>query len=126
METAKGNGPRSVGEVVSEPDGLDGLSTLTGFENHGGLTTRGEATAALARVRAGTGNGDGTEGAVSGRVVGTYLHGPVLARNPALADLLLGWALHETELEPLDDSAALSLREERIGAARRPRGFRRR
>ena len=49
----------------------------------------------LARVIHGVGNGDGsgTEGAVAGRVLGTYLHGPVLARNPALADLLLRWAL---------------------------------
>jgi CobQ-like glutamine amidotransferase family enzyme len=125
IETAKGNGPRSVGEVVSEPEGLDGMPTLTGFENHGGLTMRGEGTRALARVTAGIGNGDGTEGALRGRVVGTYLHGPVLARNPALADVLLGWALDEPVLEPLDDEAALSLREERIGAvARRP--FRRR
>lgn len=125
IETAKGDGPRSVGEVVSEPEELDGVPTLTGFENHGGLTTRGEGAPALARVSAGTGNGDGTEGAVRGRVVGTYLHGPVLARNPALADLLLGWALHEPVRESLDDTAALSLREERIGAAPRRR-FRRR
>ena len=42
---------------------------------------------------AGIGNGDGREGMVSGRLIGTYLHGPVLARNPALADLLLSWAV---------------------------------
>jgi CobQ-like glutamine amidotransferase family enzyme len=125
IETTKASGPRSVGEVVSAPGGLDGLPALTGFENHGGLTTRGEGTPALARVSAGTGNGDGTEGAVRGRVVGTYLHGPVLARNPALADLLLGWALNEPMLEPLDDTAALSLREERIGATARRRFHRR-
>ena len=44
-------------------------------------------------VGVGNGGGDGSEGAVRGRIVGTYLHGPVLARNPALADVLLGWAL---------------------------------
>jgi CobQ-like glutamine amidotransferase family enzyme len=126
IETAKSDGPRSVGEVVSEPQGLDGVPTLTGFENHGGLTTRSEGTAALARVTTGTGNGDGTEGAVCSRVVGTYLHGPVLARNPALADLLLGWALHEPVQEPLDDMAALNLREERIAAAAPRWQFRRR
>ena len=40
----------------------------------------------------GVGNGDGTEGAYAGRVLGTYLHGPALVRNPGLADLLLSWA----------------------------------
>ncbi|AHH95396.1 hypothetical protein KALB_2027 [Kutzneria albida DSM 43870] len=45
----------------------------------------------------GIGNGDGTEGAHQGRVVGTYLHGPVLARNPALADLLLEWAVGNSD-----------------------------
>jgi CobQ-like glutamine amidotransferase family enzyme len=128
IETVKGAGPRAVGEVVAEPLGLDGMSelpALTGFENHGGVTARGEGTAALGRVTAGVGNGDGGEGAVQGRVVGTYLHGPVLARNPALADVLLSWALGDTALAPLDDAAAESLREERLGATRRRRGLRR-
>jgi hypothetical protein len=98
---------------------------LTGFENHGGRTALGPDTVALGRVTSGVGNGDGSEGAVCGRVVGTYLHGPVLARNPALADVLLSWALDETDLAPLDDAGAESLREERLGATRRGR-FRRR
>ena len=73
--------------------------------------------------RGGQRRGDGTEGAWSGRVVGTYLHGPVLARNTALADLLLGWALAPPgaddaplALEPLDDHAELRLRAERLEA----------
>jgi CobQ-like glutamine amidotransferase family enzyme len=131
VTTVKGTGPRAVGEVVADAAtdaGAPALPTLTGFENHGGRTTLGEGTTPLARVSAGVGNGDGegTEGAVAGRVVGTYLHGPVLARNPALADLLLGWALHEPELGPLDDTAAESLREERLGATRSRHRFRRR
>ena len=97
VATAKGTGPRAVGEVVGEPgdDAPGALPTLTGFENHGGQTTLGPGVRPLARVIHGVGNGDGsgTEGAVAGRVIGTYLHGPVLARNPALADLLLRWAL---------------------------------
>jgi CobQ-like glutamine amidotransferase family enzyme len=130
IETAKGTGPRAVGEVVSEAAtdrGAPALPTLTGFENHGGRTTLGEGVVPLARVTTGVGNGggDGTEGAVSGRVVGTYLHGPVLARNPALADLLLGWALGGVALGPLDDAAAESLRDERLGANGKRR-FRRR
>ena len=128
VETVKGAGPRAVGEVVADVVGLAGppeLPALTGFENHGGVTTRDEGTAALGRVTAGIGNGDGSEGAVQGRVVGTYLHGPVLARNPALADVLLAWALDDTAPAPLDDRAAESLREERLGAARRRRGLHR-
>ncbi len=74
----------------------------------------------------GNGGGDGTEGAVEGRVVGTYLHGPVLARNPALADRLLSWALGDVPLEPLDDGLAESLREERLAAVGGRRRRRRR
>ena len=121
IETVKGTGPRAVGEVLAEPEGIEGLPVLTGFENHGGRTRLGEGTVALGRVTSGIGNGDGGggEGAVAGRVVGTYLHGPVLARNPALADLLLSWALADADLEPLDDSASESLRDERLGVGRR-------
>ena len=135
IETAKGTGTRAVGDVVSEPAadlGAPELPTLTGFENHGGRTSIGGGVVPLARVTAGIGNGGGgdrhgTEGAVAGHIIGTYLHGPVLARNPALADLLLSWALGTsvTELTPLDDSAAASLRAERLGARGR-RGARRR
>ena len=114
VTTSKGTGRRAVGEVLAEPaDRSLGLPLLTGFENHGGVTALGPGVGALARVVAGVGNGDGTEGAISGRIVGTYLHGPVLARNPSLADLLLSWALG-APLEPLDDAEEAALREERI------------
>jgi CobQ-like glutamine amidotransferase family enzyme len=118
METVKGAGPRAVGEVLAEPVGLTGLPVLTGFENHGGRTTLGTGAVAFGHVTSGVGNGDGSEGAVSGRVVGTYLHGPVLARNPALADLLLSWALGKEALPlaALDDTAANGLRAERLHA----------
>ncbi len=133
VSTRKGAGPRAVGEIVAEPingallcaepPGLDPagcLPTLTGFENHGGVTSVGSGAQPLARVTAGTGNGDPghTEGAWAGRVVGTYLHGPVLARNPALADLLLGWATGSL-LSPLDDREEAALRAERLTSARR-------
>lgn len=63
---------------------------LIGFENHArGFTG---ADRALGRVQSGTGNGDGSEGAVVGSFIGTHLHGPVLARNPLLADRMLGTA----------------------------------
>jgi hypothetical protein len=89
--------PRAIGEVLVEPErewADQGLTELTGFENHGAVTDLGPGTRPVGTVRSGVGNKDGTvEGAVSGRVWGTYLHGPVLARNPRLADLLLTWAV---------------------------------
>jgi CobQ-like glutamine amidotransferase family enzyme len=128
IDTVKPSGPRAVGEILVDvdPDALEPLPTLTGFENHGGATTRREGTTALGRVVVGVGNGagDGSEGAVQGRVVGTYLHGPVLARNPALADRLLSWALDGATLDPLEDPEAEGLREERlatVGGKRRGR-----
>ena len=128
VETVKGTGARAVGEVVADVVGLPELPVMTGFENHGGRTTLGPGTVALGKVTDGVGNGDGSEGAVNGHVVGTYLHGPVLARNPALADLFLGWALGEDALplSSVDDLAADSLREERLAAARVRRRWRRR
>ena len=128
VETVKASGPRAVGEVLVEvdPASCGPLPPLTGFENHGGATSLLEGTAALGHVVVGVGNGagDGSEGAVQGRVVGTYLHGPVLARNPALADRLLSWALGDVTLGALDDEASESLREERlatVGGTRRRR-----
>jgi len=115
IDTVKGSGPRAVGEVVADPIESD-LPVLTGFENHAGVTMLADGTAPLARVRTGIGNGgaDGTEGARQNKVLGTYLHGPVLARNPALADLLLSFALGRSELEPLADERELALRSERL------------
>ena len=115
---------RAVGEVLTRwkrPSG--GEYVLSGFENHGGYTTLGPDAAPLARVEVGLGNnGDGTEGAVSasGRVIGTYPHGPVLARNPELADHLLELALGH-ELGPLERAREQheGLRRERMAFVRR-------
>jgi CobQ-like glutamine amidotransferase family enzyme len=139
VTTRKGTGTRAVGELVAEvmPDapkliGGAGLPTLTGFENHGGVTSIGPGALAVARVVTGIGNGDGdgTEGAWSQRVFGCYLHGPLLARNPGVADLLLGWAISSSgngqssaspvslaPLAALDDEEELALRRERLAAA---------
>jgi lipid II isoglutaminyl synthase (glutamine-hydrolysing) len=124
--TRRGRGPRAVGEVVVDPDPQLGLPGLTGYENHAGATSVGAGATAAGRVRRGVGNGDGsgTDGVWAGRVFGTYMHGPVLARNPALADLLLGWVVGK--LDPLDDSEQLALRAERlagetVGSRRRRR-----
>jgi CobQ-like glutamine amidotransferase family enzyme len=116
------DGPRAVGELLVD-SGLPGVGVLTGYENHGGRTALGPAASALGAVRAGVGNGDGAvDGAVQGSVVATYLHGPALARNPALADHLLAAVVGD--LEPVDDRDAEELRRERIhavGSARRAR-----
>ena len=125
VATKKGGPPRAVGEIVVDAE-LLGAGVLTGFENHGGVTSVGPGARALGRVRVGVGNGGGTDGAWSGRVVGTYLHGPVLARNPALADLLLSWAIGSDELAPLDDRREQELRTERLDAALGRRSRRRR
>jgi len=83
--------------------------TVVGFENHAGRTRLGEGVRPLGRVLHGHGNNgrDGGEGVHAGRIVGTYIHGPLLPKNPALADLLIAEALgrrHGTvALEALDD-----------------------
>ena len=116
VDTVAGEG-RLIGDVVIEAD-LDGRrERVVGFENHAGRTTVAAGSRPLGRVVRGHGNNgrDGGEGAVRGRVVGTYLHGPLLPKNPWLADVLLAWALERRtgsrpRLEPLDDGLAASAR----------------
>jgi CobQ-like glutamine amidotransferase family enzyme len=101
---------RMIGDVLLECEWADGR-TLAGFENHAGRTRLDAGAEPLGRVVAGFGNDgeSGYEGVRVGRAVGTYLHGPLLPRNPWLADWLLAQALaHATggdapELEPLAD-----------------------
>ena len=102
---------------MADVDPALGVPALTGFENHQGVTRRGPDAAPLAQVSLGIGNGDGTEGAFAGRVLGTYLHGPALVRNPGLADLLLGWIVGPMRPLPrAQDELALMLRRERLDA----------
>ncbi|TAM56971.1 MAG: glutamine amidotransferase [Chloroflexota bacterium] len=90
---------------------IDGRrETVVGFENHSGLTELGPGTSPFGRVVAGAGNNgrDGTEGARRDNVFATYLHGPVLPKNPWLTDQLIRVALERrtggpVELAPLDD-----------------------
>jgi len=108
---------RGVGEILADVDPSLGVPRLTGFENHQGVTRLGPEVAPLATVVTGVGNGDGTEGAFAGRVVGTYLHGPVLVRNPGLADMLLAWAVGALPpLEAGDEEWTQRLREQRLAA----------
>lgn len=109
---------RAIGEVATTPL-VPGLSqALTGFENHRGGTKLGGDATGLARVTKGVGNGvgDNLEGVVQGSVIGTYMHGPALARNPELADHLLSRALGVDSLPPLNLPEVDQLRRERLRA----------
>jgi hypothetical protein len=107
LETIAGE-KRMIGDVLLECAWA--AETIAGFENHAGRTLLDEGAEPLGRVISGFGNdgASGFEGCRSGRIYGTYLHGPLLPRNPWLADRLLADALaHLTgqpiELEPLPD-----------------------
>lgn len=100
---------RCIGNIVAEWPG----GTIVGFENHGGRTRLGADARPLAQVRSGHGNNgkDGGEGAVYRNAIGTYVHGSLLPKNPALADHIILLALkrrHGTlALAPIDDRAEL-------------------
>ena len=110
---------RFIGNVLAQSDDL-----LVGFENHSGRTYLGERAKPLATVIAGAGNNgeDRTEGAVQGKVIGTYLHGSLLPKNPWLADRLIGWALERrhgaVSLSSLDDGLERMARESAISLAK--------
>jgi len=117
--TRAGPARRHVGNVVATTTLDIKPPTLVGFENHAGETTLGAGATPLGHVRVGAGNNgrDGTEGAVRQHVVGTYLHGSLLPKNPQLADWLLGRALlrrtGSDALAPLDDEWELDAHSER-------------
>jgi CobQ-like glutamine amidotransferase family enzyme len=118
LNISSGRGQRrGVGEILADVSPALGVPRLTGFENHQGVTRLGPGVTPLAKVVTGVGNGDGTEGACAGRVIGTYLHGPVLVRNPGLADLLLTWAAGPLPPVPAgDEEWTQQLREQRLAA----------
>lgn len=98
---------RLIGNIVVEMEG----KTLVGFENHGGRTYLGENIKPLGNVKIGFGNNgkDGQEGAAYKNSYGSYMHGPILPKNPEFADQLIKLALDkkykkEIELKKLDDS----------------------
>ena len=131
LETVAGD-TRMIGNVLLETE----LGPIAGFENHAGRTMLDGGAEPLGRVVSGYGNdgSSGYEGCRLGRAVGTYLHGPLLPRNPRLADWILGQALaHRTGGEPegfpaLDDeleAEAQSVSSRRATSARRGRPSRR-
>lgn len=81
-------------------------SVIVGFENHGGRTHLGKQIQPFGKVIKGHGNNgkDGTEGAVYKNSFGTYMHGPILPKNPHFADYLIKLALKVNELPELDDT----------------------
>jgi CobQ-like glutamine amidotransferase family enzyme len=122
---------RMIGDVLLECELEPGhRRPLAGFENHAGRTYLDEGAEPLGRVVAGFGNNgeDGVEGSRVGNALGTYLHGPLLPRNPWLADWLIGKALARRlgdapDLEPLPDDFESSA--QRVSAERaRARGGR--
>jgi CobQ-like glutamine amidotransferase family enzyme len=131
-ETVAGE-TRMIGDVLLDCELTPGeRHPLAGFENHAGRTLLDPGVEPLGRVVHGFGNDgrSGFEGARLGRAVGTYLHGPLLPRNPWLADWLLSQALaHATDgdpprLDPLPDE--LEVQAFRVAAERaRTRGGRR-
>ena len=119
LDIRSGRGERrGVGEIVADVDPQLGVPTADRLREPPGRDPGSARRPAAGPGAVGVGNGDGTEGAYAGRVLGTYLHGPALVRNPALADLLLTWAAGP--LPPLDPAAdeewARRLREERLAA----------
>jgi CobQ-like glutamine amidotransferase family enzyme len=110
LQTVREPGERLIGNVVIEADLGEGPRRIAGFENHGGRTYLGAGEEPLGKVVSGFGNNgkDRREGVRRGRLIGTYLHGPLLPKNAWLADRLIEWALEARlgaapELAPLDD-----------------------
>ncbi len=122
LDTTAG-GDRLIGDLVIDAELDEETRRVVGYENHAGRTELGAGARPLGRVVHGHGNdgNSGYEGAVQRRVIGTYLHGPLLPKNPWLADVMLGWALAHagspTPLEPLDDALAGQARSVAAGRA---------
>lgn len=101
----RGGDERLIGNIILESEEF---GTIVGYENHSGQTTLAAGVTPLGTVRLGAGNtaaGD-TEGARYRNIIGTYLHGSLLPRNPKIADFLIAKALErrgiEDDLRPLE------------------------
>ena len=100
---------RCIGNIIIEAN-LNGKTTkVIGFENHGGQTF--DILKPFGKVLFGNGNkfGDTQEGYFESNIIATYLHGPLLSKNPQLADYIIKYCLdrkynEDITLEPLDDS----------------------
>ena len=110
LRTVREPGERLIGNVVIETDLGTGRAAWPASRTTAAAPTSARRSRPLGRVVSGFGNNgkDGAEGVRRGRLIGTYLHGPLLPKNAWLADVLIGWALARRtgtvpELEPLDD-----------------------
>ena len=116
-----GSKTRMIGNYKFQCTPESGGSLVVGFENHSGKTRLGSGVRPLGTVLAGFGNNgeDKTEGVRYRNVFGTYSHGPLLPKNPALCDFILRTALErkygKAELSPLDDAAELAAHDEMAG-----------
>jgi CobQ-like glutamine amidotransferase family enzyme len=121
LRTVRSDGPRLIGNAAIE---LGDGTVLAGFENHGGRTHLGPGEQPLGRVLRGHGNNgsDGWEGVRRGKVIGTYLHGPLLPKNVHFSDWLIAAALDlpPSALTPLEDSAERAAHAEARAAAGLP------
>ena len=116
-----GSKTRMIGNYKFQCGPESGGSLVVGFENHSGKTRLGSGVKPLGTVLAGFGNNgeDKTEGVRYRNVFGTYSHGPLLPKNPALCDFILRTALErkygKADLSPLDDAAELAAHDEMAG-----------
>ncbi len=101
--TTRGQSSRMIGGIVLDTD----FGQVVGFENHSGATVLGPGQAPFGQVRAGCGNNgaDGTEGARTNNVIGSYLHGPILPANPRVADGLIAAAAEAATGRPFEPGA---------------------
>ncbi|MHB0927852.1 MAG: type 1 glutamine amidotransferase [Candidatus Nanopelagicales bacterium] len=105
---------RLIGEIAMSSTLIG--TTLTGFENHRGITELRDGVQPLGVMTLGNGNGIGAvDGVVTDSVIGTYMHGPALARNPELADFILRRL--GIDVDSIRDPAALAFATERRAAA---------
>jgi hypothetical protein len=121
MTTTAGTS-RLMGELLIQPASATGLPQLSGFENHGGRTHLAPSEKPFGTVLTGGGNGidegdsEHGDGVLKGGIIGTYMHGPALARNPALADYLIAYATKRT-LSSISDDLVTEFRNERVRIA---------
>jgi CobQ-like glutamine amidotransferase family enzyme len=104
---------RAAGDLVVRASEGD----LVGYENHARGLRLDEGVEALGAVRRGVGDGHGADGVRHGSIIGTRLHGPVLAKNPALADAILTAAYGHPVTVTGDEAAAADAAAARIRAA---------
>lgn len=116
-----GSQERMIGNVVCQsPE----FGAVVGYENHSGHTTLGSEARPLGTTLPGIGNNpvDKTEGARQGAIIGSYLHGSLLPKNPAIADFLIGTAVRNRYNEPVefvyDDSLAHQARKVALATPR--------